>query len=144
MTIFKAVVPNFAVAPQLGADDFSYAYEVGYRSVICNRPDGEAMGQMSASEAEAAAKAAGLSFTFIPVAGGFSMDDVEATEKALGALEGPILAYCRSGTRSITLWGLASAKARTSTPSEITKAAHEAGYDLDSFAPTMARLYGKV
>jgi sulfide:quinone oxidoreductase len=141
MTIFKAVVPSFAVAPQLEREDFSRAYEAGYRSVICNRPDGETFGQMRASDAESACRAAGLAFTFIPVAGGFALSDVEATEQALASLETPILAYCRSGTRSITLWGLASAKAGTYSPDEVTRAAEEAGYDLGGFAPTLAKLY---
>jgi sulfide:quinone oxidoreductase len=141
MPNFKAVVPNFAVASQLEPEDFSRAKGAGYRSVICNRPDGETLGQLQASEAETACRALGLQFAFIPVAGGFALSDVEATAQALASLEAPILAYCRSGTRSITLWGLASAKAGTYTPDEITHAAKEAGYDLGGFAPTLAKLY---
>jgi sulfide:quinone oxidoreductase len=120
-----------AVSPQLTLEDVSKAADEGYRSIICNRPDGEEPSQPSASMIEAAAAALGLQFAHIPVTPGKIGDkDVKAMDAALAAMNGPVLAYCRTGTRSATLWALAAAKDRD--PEEILETARGAGYDLGS------------
>ena len=78
-----------------------------------NRPEDESDDQTPGAEIEAAATAAGIAYVAIPVThAGFSMPQVEAMEAALAAAgDKPVLAYCRSGTRSTLLWALAEAKA---------------------------------
>ena len=91
-----------------------------------------AAGQPSAPEIESAAREAGLDYRFIPVAGGFSDDDVAAMAEALDAASGPALAFCRSGTRSTTLWALS--QAGEAPAGEIIAAAANAGYDMSHLA----------
>ena len=78
----------------------------GFKSIICNRPDNEQPGQPSAAEIRRAAEAAGLSFRHVPIISGqpATGDDVAAMAQALDELEGPVFAYCRSGTRSTNLF----------------------------------------
>lgn len=109
----------------------------GVRLIVNNRPDGEEPGQPDSAEIEAAARAAGLDYLHLPVAGGFPAERIEAMA---GALErGPVLAFCRSGTRSTFLWALARA-ARGASPEESAAAAAAAGYDL---APIRGWLQGR-
>ncbi len=130
MTDFIRVTPDFSVAPQLQAQDIARAAAAGFKTLICNRPDHESPDQaLTMAEAEAAAAAAGLAFRAIPFAGPPPAAAVAATQDALEEAQGPILAYCRSGTRSITAWALAMAR-RGQTPDALIKIAAEAGYDL--------------
>ena len=131
MSEFKHVTPDFAVAGQLGTAEIAQAAAEGFRTIIANRPDGEAPGQPSVAEIKAAAEAAGLAFKAIPFSGlPPAPAVVMETAKALDEANGPVLAYCRSGTRSITAWALAQALAGSHTPDEIIALAQKAGYDL--------------
>ena len=88
----------------------------------------------------AAAEAAGLSYTEIPVThAGFSGNQVEAMAAALEAANGPVLAYCRSGTRSCNLWALAEAKLGENPDRLMAKAA-ATGYDLTGIRPLLDAL----
>jgi sulfide:quinone oxidoreductase len=126
----RQVTPAFAVAPQIDAADFAAIAAAGFKSVINNRPDGEAPNQMPDAAAKAGAEAAGLAYAAIPVAGGPGPAQIERTIAALRDLPTPVLAYCRSGTRSITAWALAQAGARATE--EIIALARNAGYDLSA------------
>lgn len=132
----RPVTPLFAVAPQLTAEDFTAAAAAGYRLVVNNRPDGEQPGQLSHAEASAAAAAAGLAYVHIPFAGGFGPEELHAMQQALQSAAGPVLAYCRSGTRSLTLWAHVAARLGKPVP-ELLLAAREAGYDLTGLAASM-------
>lgn len=104
----RAVDSEISVSGQIGPEQVADIAAAGYKSIICNRPDGEAPDQPAFALIDAAAKAAGLEIRYIPVAGsGITQDDVEATRKALGELQRPIYAYCRSGARSTNVYGLA-------------------------------------
>jgi uncharacterized protein (TIGR01244 family) len=140
MADIRSVTPAFAVAPQIEAADIAEIAAAGFKTVINNRPDGEVPGQLSEAEAEAAAVAAGLAYVSIPFVGGPRMEQVEATVEALADNPGPILAFCRSGTRSITVWALAQALSGAMTPDAIVEAAAEAGYDLSPHHPIFERL----
>ena len=118
---------TFVFVRQLTAGDMDEAAAAGIRLIVNNRPDGEEPGQPSSAEIEAAARAAGLDYRHIPVAGGFPPRTVEAMADALD--HGPVLAFCRSGTRSTFLWALARA-ARGAPADESVAAAAAAGYDL--------------
>lgn len=139
MTVFIQVAPDFAVAPQLSKEDIARAAQEGFRRIINNRPDGEAPGQISTREAASAAAEAGLAYYALPFTGRPPLNLVEATEALLDDDE-PTLAYCRSGTRSITVWAFAQAKAKKRTPDELVALAGAAGYDLSPHRETLVKL----
>ena len=131
---------SVAVAPQINPDDLAAIRQAGYVAIVNNRPDGEEPGQPSGETIRAAAEAAGLSYTTIPVTGaGFGHPQLDAMTRALVEAEGPVLAYCRSGTRSCNLWALAAAKAGRD-PELLQHQASAAGYDLSAIRPTLDAL----
>src|SRR3546814_19955027 len=93
-------------------DELEEMCAAGFRSIICNRPDGEDQGQPAAQEIGAAARRAGLGFAHVPaVSGSITAQDGLAMKRALEELPAPVLAYCRSGARSRKLAGMAGASA---------------------------------
>lgn len=104
---YRKINDDFAVTGQITADDIPTIKAAGYRSVISNRPDRED-GTVPHEGIEAAAKAAGLEFRYIPVvSGAITPEDVEKMAVALDEMGGPIFAYCRSGARSTNLYMMA-------------------------------------
>lgn len=129
MSDFRALSARYAAAPQLGLDDFAAARAAGYVMVICHRPDDEEPGQLTMAQASEAAAAQGLMFRAAPYAGGLTQDAYDATMKAMAQANGPILAYCRSGTRSTIAWAFVEAS-RGAQIEAIVHAASAQGYDL--------------
>jgi uncharacterized protein (TIGR01244 family) len=130
MTQFRGLAPGMLVAPQIAPEDIAAAKAVGVGLIINNRPDGESPDQPDGSTIEAAARAAGIAYRAIPVSGMMvGESQVAAMRDALDSAEGPVLAYCRSGTRSTLLWSLAKAS-RGEEPDAIARAAAAAGYDI--------------
>lgn len=130
MSDFRRLNENVLVSPQLALEDIAAAAALGVTTIVNNRPDGEEPSAPQGDAIEAAAAAAGLNYVAIPVGhSGFSEPQVDAMIAALEQAEGPILAYCRSGTRSTLLWALASAKLGES-PETIARTAAQAGYDV--------------
>ncbi len=98
--------------------------------VINNRPEGEQPGQPSGAAIEAAARAAGIAYRAIPVTpGGFTAAQIDAMAAALAEAGGPVLAFCRSGMRSTSLWALARGRGGDD-PEALSAVAGAAGYDL--------------
>ena len=123
------LTPAFGVAGQLQAADIAVLAMQGWRSLVCNRPDGEAADQPVSAELAQAAAAHGLAWRHLPVVSGSWRDaDVAAFAEALRTLPAPLLAFCRSGTRSIHLWALAMAG--TLDAESIASIAADAGYTL--------------
>ena len=130
MTDFRRVNDRLSVSPQISPAEVAQAKAQGFTTIVNNRPDGEAPDQPPAAEIEAAAKAAGLAYHHIPVTGGPTPDQVEQTRELLSTAETPILAFCRSGTRSIVTWSLAQATSGAQSPSDLVALGRNAGYDL--------------
>ncbi|HEX4180733.1 MAG TPA: TIGR01244 family sulfur transferase [Caulobacteraceae bacterium] len=130
MSEFRKVTDDFSVAPQISPDDIAAAADQGFVLVINNRPDGEAPDQPSNAQMAAAAQAAGVAYVHIPVRGGPTADQVEAVRAAIADAGGPVLAFCRSGTRSIITWSLGQAGSGERDRGELARLGHEAGYDL--------------
>jgi uncharacterized protein (TIGR01244 family) len=107
----RAVAADVCVAPQLSPQSMAEAARAGFRSVINNRPDFEhGPDQPTNASIEAAARAAGLEYRFLPVASGYqSPEDVAAFAHLLDELPHPVLVFCRSGARSARLFALAQA-----------------------------------
>ena len=121
------------VAGQIRQEDMPAIIAAGVTGLINNRPDGEEPGQPSAAELASAAEAAGLTYRYVPMAGGLSPELVGEMAEAMAEAEGPVLAFCRSGTRSTYLWALAEAQRGVAGDELISKAA-TAGYDLSPIA----------
>lgn len=130
MRDFRRLTENVLVSPQLALADIAAAADLGVTVIVNNRPDGEDPDAPQGDAIADAAAAAGLNYVAIPVGhSGFSEPQVDAMVLALEQAEGPILAYCRSGTRSTLLWALASAKLGED-PDTIARTAAAAGYDV--------------
>jgi len=127
---------SFVADRQIRPADIPALAAAGIRLIVNNRPDGEEPGQPASAEIEAAARAAGLDYRFIPVAGGLPAAQAEAMAEALEA--GPLLAFCRSGTRSTYLWAIARAS-RGADPNTLIAQAAEADYDLRPIARWLTR-----
>ncbi len=128
--MFRKLTDDLWVSPQITREDIAAAAVQGITLVINNRPEGESADQTDGDTIAAAARSAGLAYVAIPIThAGFSQAQVAAMRDALGGATGPILAYCRSGTRSTLLWGLAEASGGAD-PAALTRQAAAAGYDL--------------
>jgi uncharacterized protein (TIGR01244 family) len=130
MTAFRRVTDSLSVSPQIAPDDLDRAAGEGFVLVINNRPDDEEPGQPSSAQIEAAARAAGLDYLYVPVRGGPTPDQVEAVRRAVEEAEGPVLAFCRSGTRSIVTWSLGQAASGAADRATLVRQGADAGYDL--------------
>ena len=129
MSQFRKVTDAFQVSPQITPEEAREAAESGVVLIINNRPDGEVEGQPKSADIEAAARAAGADFLTLPFVGRPSPEQAKAQAEAVAGAAGPVLAFCRSGTRSITAWALGEA-ARGRDRAELVRLGAAAGYDL--------------
>ena len=102
----RQVANDVCVGPQLTPEAMAEAAAMGFKSVVNNRPDFEhGPAQPTSAQIEAAARAAGLEYRFLPVDGGYqSPEEIAAFAKLLQELPRPLLAFCRSGARSTRLF----------------------------------------
>ena len=129
MSDIRKVTDHFSVAPQITADEARAAAAGGVVLIINNRPDGEEPGQPTNAAIEAAARAAGADYLHIPVVGRPTPEQAKAQAAAVAAAQGPVLAFCRSGNRSISAWAMGEAASGTSRD-DLLRLAIAAGYDL--------------
>jgi sulfide:quinone oxidoreductase len=133
----KELTPEIFVSPQISPDDVAQLADQGFKSIVSNRPDGESADQPDFAVIEAAAKAHGLEIRYLPIVSGrMTENDVAAFKQALDELPGPVLAYCRSGTRCAAAWALAEAGERP--VEDILATTAKAGYDMSGLAPMIA------
>ena len=144
MTQPKPVADDLAVTAQPSKADIQRFAELGYRTIINNRPDGEEPGQLSAAEAKAEADRANMAYVHLPVkTGAITASDVEAFQRALRESPKPVVAHCKTGTRSYLLWAAREALSGQRDAAEIVKQAAAAGYDLSSLPALVERLSDK-
>ena len=144
MPDFRRLTDTMLASPQITPAEVSDAKALGVTLIVNNRPDGESDDQPSGAEIAAAAEAEGIAYIAIPVtAAGFSQPQVDAMREALASTDGPVLGYCRSGTRSTLLWSLAQASLGAD-PEQIAQLAAEAGYDVSPVRPAMDMLAGQA
>ena len=143
--MFRKLTDKVYASPQIGVDEVAEARALGVALIVNNRPEGESDDQTPGDEIAAAARAAGIDYVALPVThAGFSEPQVTAMREALErAGDAPVLAYCRSGTRSTLLWALAEASAGAD-PEALAAAAAGAGYDLAPVAPLLDMLAAKA
>lgn len=129
------------IASQLLPADLDALAAQGIRGVINNRPDGEAPDQPGSAALEAQCRQLGLGYAFLPFASGVAPDRAAtlAFAGALARLPPPVVAFCRTGTRSVTLWAFAQVAGGASVQATLA-ASTAAGYDLAKFSPPLAAL----
>jgi len=134
------LAPGLSVAGKLDRDDIEALAEAGVRTIVNNRPDDEDPGQLPAAEARRLAEAHGIAYHHIPVtAASLSRADVEAFAAVLGSAPQPVVAHCRSGTRSTLLWALARMREGADPFALVAEAARH-GIDIAALPAIAARL----
>lgn len=122
---------KLSVAGQPSLDAIGALGAEGVALLVNNRPDGEEPNQPGAAAERAAAEAAGLAYLDLPVTGGtITREAVERFHAAVRAAPGPVVAHCRSGTRSLTLWVLGEVLAGRLRRDEIAEFGTRHGFDL--------------
>ncbi|MCX7863607.1 MAG: TIGR01244 family sulfur transferase [Novosphingobium sp.] len=125
----RRIDDRLTVSHQILPEDVPAIARAGFAAVICNRPDNEEPGQPSAAEIRAAVEAEGLAFHHLPTTSGvFPPEVIEAFREVRRNARGPVFAYCRTGTRCVTIDALANPDGKSED--EIISAAAAAGYDL--------------
>ena len=136
MPTIRQLTTQVSVAPQIRPEELQAIAAAGFRSVINNRPDHEADDQPDAATLAEAAARQDLAYRHIPVVPGqYERATIEAMARALQEMPPPVLAFCRTGTRSTSLWALQAA--RHTGVEELLRIAGEAGYDLAGLAPRL-------
>lgn len=132
----RNITEGYNVSPQISAEDVPAIKAAGITTVICNRPDMEVPPTHKAAAIRAAVEAEGLRFEEVPITHQtMTPDRVSAQLAIIEASEGPVLAYCASGTRSSVLWALSQATQQSAD--DILKAVGQAGYDLSGMRPML-------
>ncbi|WP_299736562.1 TIGR01244 family sulfur transferase [uncultured Roseobacter sp.] len=139
----RQITPRFFAAPQISAEDMPAIASAGIKRVLCNRPDMEVPPSHHCAVLAEAAEAAGLEFVIQPLTHQSMTPDVIATNHALMTdCDGPVLAYCASGTRSTIAWALAAANEIPAD--QIIQAARSGGYDLENLRPTFEAIHASA
>ena len=125
---------QLAIAGQPDPAEFATLAEQGYRSIINNRPDGEDPTQPGSAAEAAAARAAGLAYTHIPVGGRpLVEDDIRKFQAAVNesaSFGGPVLVHCKSGMRSLMLFALSEVLDGRMRREDIVPFGRAHGFDL--------------
>lgn len=132
----RKIDEDLTVSPQITVEDVKNIAALGYKSLVCNRPDNEDPDQPPFEVIAQTAADAGLQVAFQPVVSGMVLDeDAAAFGELMKDLPKPIFAFCRTGTRCTILWSLTQ-KGSKSTE-EILKTAADAGFNLAGIAPRL-------
>ncbi len=142
MEATKQLTPFLSVIGQIQPKDMTSVAAAGFLTVINNRPDQEGEDQPSSAEIAEAAQAAGLQYHYLPViAGQISDQNVADFAQLLAQVKGPVLAFCRTGTRSSSLWALSEAHRLDSQ--RVLDTAKAAGYDLAGLLPRLQQRWSE-
>jgi sulfide:quinone oxidoreductase len=134
----RPITQDFTVSPQIEVADVAAIVGAGYRSILCNRPDGEDYGQPAYDAVAAAAEAAGLVVRWVPIVSGqMTQAALDEFRAALDEMPKPILAYCRTGTRCTMLWSMT--RFDDLGGDEILRATAQAGYDMSGLVAQLER-----
>lgn len=137
----RTLTPRYSVSPQIAPEDLPGIAAAGFTTVICNRPDAENPPELQAAAMGKAAEAAGLRFEVLELTHQTMTPANIARQKAMiEASEGPVLAYCASGTRCSVIWALGQAASKSAD--EILATTARAGYQLDHLRPALEQLAG--
>lgn len=132
----RKLTDDVYVAGQISSADIPALAETGIKSILNNRPDGEAPGQPAADDVRIAAEASGLTYGYVPMAGGqLSLDLIAEAAAAFEAMPKPILAHCAGGMRSALLWAFSNVK--TVGVDSVLATTVSAGFTFEQFRPML-------
>lgn len=138
----RQLTPSYSVSPQIDPADMTAIREAGFTRIICNRPDAEIPPHLHAQQMAKAAEAAGLDFAVLPLTHDTMTPENIARQMSLAEADGPVLAYCASGTRCSVIWSLGKATDSDLGVDEILSTTASAGYDLSALRPRLEHLKG--
>lgn len=125
---------KLSVAGQICRDDLPAIAAAGFKSIVCNRPDGESPDQVGWHSLASAARQAGLAMAYLPVVSGrVTAEHGREFGALLDRLPAPVFAYCRSGMRSATLWALSQLDSQPWP--QLVQLAAQAGFNLKGMTP---------
>lgn len=135
----RTLTPRYSVTPQISVEDVPAIAAAGFTTVICNRPDAEVPPSHQAATIREAVEAAGLQFLELPLTHQtMTPENVAQQRDWIDSAEGPILAYCASGTRCSVVWSLG--QVGSLSVEDIMTTTRDAGYDLSGLRPTLEAL----
>lgn len=138
----RHITPDYAVSPQISPEDAAAIAEAGFKLVICNRPDSEIGPDLHAAQIRAAIEGAGLTFEELPLSQEtMTLDNAARHRSLIEGAEGPVLAYCRTGTRCSVVWALGHAN--SISPDELLSKTAAAGYQLEHLRPILTQVSGQ-
>ena len=136
----RQITPQYSVSPQIEPDDLTAIRDAGFTRVICNRPDAEVPPALQADTMAKAAEAAGIDFAVLPLTHDTMTPENIARQMELIEADGPVLAYCASGTRCSVIWSLGQAMSGALGTEEILATTARAGYDLSNLRPRLEQM----
>ncbi len=135
----RQITPRYAVSPQITVEDVPSIAAAGFVKVICNRPNSEVPVDQQSDSIGAAVRAAGMAYEVLELTHQtMTPENVEHQRALAESCEGPVLAYCASGTRCSVVWALGQCDRME--PEEILSVASKAGYDLNNLRPALEQL----
>ncbi len=135
----RPITPRYAVSPQITVEDVPAIAAAGFVKVICNRPNSEVPAYMQSDPIGQAVRAAGMEYEVLELTHQTMTPENVALQKTLATnCEGPVLAYCASGTRCSVIWALGQCDQMNAD--EILDATGKAGYELEQLRPTLEQL----
>lgn len=134
------LAPGLTAAGALSAADIDALAASGVKTIVNNRPDGEDPGQLPADEARRLCEAYGIAYHHIPfVAATLTQADIDAFDAVLKSTTGPVVAHCRSGTRSTMIWALTRLR-EGEDPAALVALGARNGVDISALPALAARL----
>jgi len=101
----RQINDEYSVTGQITVEDLDQIKAMGFKSVVCHRPDDEEPGQPHYAEIAKRAAELGLDIRHIPVGRmGVEAEGVNAMVDALDEFPRPMLGFCRSGARSTAIY----------------------------------------
>ena len=135
----RPITPRYAVSPQITVEDVPAIAEAGFVKVICNRPNREVPLHQQSDTIGQAVREAGMEYEVLELTHQTMTPDNIARQCDLAEnCNGPVLAYCASGTRCSVIWALGQCD-RSSTD-DILEATSKAGYVLENLRPALDRM----
>jgi len=133
------ITPDYTVSPQIALEDIPQIADAGFKTVLCNRPDAENPANLHIAAIREAVENAGLAFVENPFPSPMmTMEHVEKQSEILATVDGPVFAYCASGTRCSVVWSMVQAGHMETDA--ILAAIRGAGYNLDGLRPQIDAL----
>jgi sulfide:quinone oxidoreductase len=140
MTRTTEIAPGLFIAAQLKADDVAQLKDEGFRTIINNRPDGEEAAQPTAAIIRDEAKHHDIAYVYQPVStSAIAAKDVAEFERNVASAAKPILAHCRSGTRTYLMWAAGQAL-EGKDPAALVAEAATRGFDLKALPMLVERV----